>query len=72
MKQQIEYQGVTVTDRYLTVTFTIGEQRARRVHNVKVPVEHLVQASVAEVINQAVARNLRAYWEAGAEPLIGL
>lgn len=68
-RERIEYQGVCVTDKYLTVTFTLGEQRAKRVHEVKVPVDHLVQAAVGEVLNQAVARNLKAYWESGATPL---
>lgn len=65
----IEYQGVSITDKYLTVTFTLGLQAAKRIHEVKVPIEHLIQASVTEVLHQAVARNLKAYWEDGAVPL---
>lgn len=68
-RDRIEYQGVSITEKYLTVTFTLGEQAAKRVHEVKVPVDHLVQATVGEVLNQAVARNLKAYWEQGAVPL---
>lgn len=67
--EKIRYEGVTVTEKYLTVTFTLGDQRARRVHDVKVPVEHLVTACVAEVINKSVARSLKAYWEEGEVPL---
>lgn len=68
-REQIKYLGINITDRYLTVTFTLGVQAAKRVHEVKVPVEHLVQASVAEVLHQTIARNLKAYWEDGATPL---
>lgn len=64
-------EGVNWTEKYLTVSFTIGQGAAKRFRHVKVPMEDLLRAGVAVGLNQVEAKRLKAYWEAGQPHLPG-
>lgn len=68
----VVYEGITVTDKYLTVSFTLGYGAAKRFREVKVPMKDMLDPSVWEALNHAEAARLRAHWEAGSRPLPGL
>lgn len=65
------YEGVNWTDKYLTVSFTIGQGAAKRFRSVKVPMEDLLRAGVSIGLNRVEAARLQAYWEAGQPHLPG-
>lgn len=56
-------QGVAWTDRALVVTFTLGELHARRVHDIRIPLELLLDPGFWEKLDKAEARRLRRAWE---------
>lgn len=63
-QQAVRFEGVVVTDRYLTVYLTIGDRLAKRVREVKVPVSALLDADVVPMVNAEAARRLKTLWEA--------
>ena len=54
--------GVSWTDRALVVTFTVGEVRARRVHELRIPLELLCDPEFWMKLNRAEARRLKRAW----------
>lgn len=66
-KQQVGFEGVTMTAQYLTVHFTVGQKAAKRLEMVKVPWSALVDTKIHEHLNAAEVRRLKAAWE-GAQP----
>lgn len=66
----VRYSGLTVTEKYLTVHFTIGETAAKRFHQVKVSVAVLesMDAFIA-ALHKAAARRLREHWDLD-EPMV--
>lgn len=68
-QQQVRFEGVAVTDRYLTVYLTVGDRLAKRVREVKVPVAALLDVDVVPMINAEASRRLKVLWEQQAEPL---
>jgi hypothetical protein len=68
----VVYEGINVTDKYLTVSFTLGYGAAKRFREVKVPVSDLLSPAVWHALNHCEAQRLRAYWEDGVRPLPGL
>ena len=70
MQLKTNLQGVAWTDRNLVVTFTIGEQRARRVHELRIPLVLLLDPGFWDKLNSAEARRLKRAWEeTGDTPL---
>lgn len=65
------YEGVNWTDKYLTVSFTVGQGAAKRFRHVKVPMEDLLKAGVLIGLNRVEAKRLQAYWDAGQPHLPG-
>lgn len=62
--QRIEYTGCAVTERFLAVTFTIGEPGAKRWHTVRVPITTLATMSgFLDVVHRQVEKDLRQHWE---------
>lgn len=68
-QQTVRYEGVAVTERYLTVYLSIGDRLAKRVREVKVPVSALLDADVVPMINAEASRRLRTLWEGRDETL---
>lgn len=62
-KVNVEYQGIGLSGPDLVVFFTIGEQGARRVHRVQVPISELTMDEVSYELHKAHAKRLRDYWE---------
>lgn len=68
--QRVAYVGWSVTDDYLSVTFTLGETGARRLYQTKVPMASLAAAKgFLDTIDRNVARQLRDAWQED-EPLV--
>ena len=63
MKVNSEYQGVGLSGSNLIVFFTIGEQGARRVHRVEVPIRELTMDEISYELHKAHAQRLREIWE---------
>lgn len=62
-QQTVRYEGVAVTERYLTVYLSIGDRLAKRVREVKVPVSALLDVDVVPVVNAEASRRLKLLWE---------
>lgn len=59
-----------MTEAYLSVTFTIGEQGARRLYQVKVPMDTLASMEgFLRMLDKAIAIRLRDAWDSD-EPLV--
>ena len=65
------YEGINWTEKYLTVSFTIGEGAAKRFRVVKVPMDDLLKAGLSIGLNKLEAKRLQAYWDAGQPHLPG-
>lgn len=65
------YEGCNWTEKYLTVTFTVGQGAAKRFRYVKVPIADLCDATFLECINANESKRLRRMWEQGQAPLPG-
>jgi len=68
-EQRVRFEGVTATDKFVTVYFTVGDRMAKRVREVKVPYADLLDAEVCPGIHTEATRRLRSLWEASAETL---
>lgn len=68
-EQRVRFEGVTATEKYVTVYFTVGDRQAKRVREVKVPYGDLLDAEVVTGINTEASRRLRSLWEGSAETL---
>lgn len=66
---RVNLAGVSWTDKNLVVTFTLGEVRARRVHELRIPLVLLCDPEFWVKLNAAEARRLRAAWATGQESL---
>lgn len=62
-EQRVRLEGVTTTDQYLTVHFTIGDRQAKRVREVKVPWRDLLDHPVVAHVNMAEVARLKRHWE---------
>lgn len=62
MKRHNRFQGVSVTDKYLTVHFVQEVGTTIRVAEVKVPLDQLLQESVTEALDRHVRRKLILAW----------
>lgn len=61
-KEAVRLEGITSTGLYMTVHFTLGSARARRLQEVKVPWEALLGAEVWKYLDKAEAKRLRQHW----------
>jgi hypothetical protein len=68
-EQRVRFEGVTASEDYVTVYFTVGERQAKRVREVKVPYADLLDAEVVIGVNREASRRLSALWEATEETL---
>lgn len=68
-EQRVRFEGVTATEQYVTVYFTVGDRAAKRVREVKVPYGDLLDADVTSGVDREARRRLSALWEASAETL---
>lgn len=66
------YEGISWTDKYLTVSFTVGQGAAKRFRYVKVPMEHLLDAGLTKGLERIEEKRFRDHWAAGQPPLRGL
>lgn len=66
---RVRFEGVTASEKYVTVYFTVGDRTAKRVREVKVPYADLLDAEAVTGINAEAVRRLRSLWEASAETL---
>jgi len=63
MNVNVEYQGLGLSGENLIIFFTIGEQSARRVHKVEVPIRELTMDEISYELHKAHAKRLREMWE---------
>lgn len=68
-QQPVRYEGLAVTEKYLTVYFTIGDRLAKRVREVKVPASSLLDADVVPMINAEASHRLKVLWKGRDDPL---
>lgn len=68
-EQRVRFEGVAVSDKYVTVFFTIGDRLAKRVREVKVPYGDLLDEGAVDGINREAVRRLKALWEDRQEAL---
>lgn len=68
-EQRVRFEGVTSSEKYVTVYFTVGDRQAKRVREVKVPYGDLLDAEVVIGVNREASRRLQSLWEATAETL---
>nr|CRY97449.1 hypothetical protein [uncultured prokaryote] len=61
---RIEYQGVTLSDRFLTCHFVVGVGLTIRFAVVKIPIADLHQVGVVPAIDHHVRRMLIDVWSA--------
>lgn len=59
---KIRYQGITATEKYLSVHFTYGDRAATRFETVKVPLKHLLHQDVTDALDTAIRRQLIEIW----------
>lgn len=62
-KQRREVQGVTTTGQYLTVHFTEGDGSVKRLREVKVPWDMLLDSDTYLHMNRAETARLKRHWE---------
>lgn len=62
-EQRVRFEGVTSTEKWVTIYFTIGDRQAKRVREVKVPYGELLDAEVVPGINAEATRRLKHLWE---------
>lgn len=62
MKQGTKYQGITVTDKFLTVHFLATEGLAVRLRSVKIPIRDLLRSEVTDALDKAVRADLMRLW----------
>lgn len=65
---RIRFEGVTATEQYVTVYFTIGDRVAKRVREVKIPYGALVDADLGPGLHKEASRRLKALWEQTSLP----
>lgn len=65
--QQTRYEGVTLTDRYLTVHFRMEVGTAPRFVSVKIPVGDLAKVGVVPAIDKHVREELARLWAVAAD-----
>lgn len=68
-EQRVRFEGVSASEKYVTVYFTVGDRQAKRVREVKVPYGDLLDAEVVIGVNREASRRLQSLWEASAETL---
>lgn len=68
-EQRVRFEGVAVSDKYVTVFFTIGDRLAKRVREVKVPYGDLLDEGAVDGINREAVRRLKLLWEDRQEVL---
>ena len=69
MSGKYVYQGLSVTDKYLTVYFADRLGSVDRVREVKVPMADLTNPEVLDRVDREIRAQLRRHWEAGEAPL---
>lgn len=69
MSTKYVYQGISVTQKYLTVYFADRIGSVDRVREVKVPVVDLTRPEVLDEIDRTMRQALRDHWQAGEQPL---
>lgn len=62
-EQRIRFEGVSASENFVTVYFTVGDRQAKRVREVKVPYGDLLEAQVVPGINKEATRRLNALWD---------
>lgn len=68
-EQRVRFEGVSCTSEYVTVYFTIGDRLAKRVREVKISPEALLDADVAPLIDTAARKRLSVLWDATQDRL---
>lgn len=68
-EQRVRFEGVSVSKEYVTVYFTIGDRLAKRVREIKISPEALLDAEVGPMINAAAVKRLKVVWEGRQESL---
>lgn len=68
-EQRVRFEGVSCSDRCVTVYFTIGDRLAKRVRAIRIPPEALLDADVAPLIDTAARRRLSVLWDATQDSL---
>lgn len=61
-RTKVELEGVRSSRDELVVTIAVGEGVARRLHDVRITPQQLVETGIGYLINQQAARALVAAW----------
>lgn len=61
-KVKVSYQGIIVTEQYLTVHFAVGNGVWMRHQTVKVPLRELLTDQVTQALDRHVRRRLIEIW----------
>lgn len=67
---KVSYQGLIVTDQYLTVHFAVGNGSWMRHQTVKVPLAELLTDEVTQAIDRHVRRRMIEIWSDTPLPLL--
>lgn len=68
-EQRVRFEGVACTKTAVVVYFTIGDRLAKRVREVRITPEALLDADVAPLIDSAARKRLSVLWDASQDAL---
>lgn len=68
-EQRIRFEGVTASEKYVTVYFTVGDRLAKRVRELKVPYGALLDAEACAGVHKEASSRLKALWDQRQEEL---